>query len=556
MNSRYILLLDSCKSLKQFKQVHTQITASLHLSTEQLSFSLSRLASLCALTPPFGDSLAYAKTIFYHLPNQPISLWNNLIRGLSLSDTPLEAIELYQKLIVSDQRPNSFTYPCLLKACAKLPLSEYGVMLHTHAVKFGVELDSHVQSSLIHFYASTKDLDCAKRVFESCCFYDVVSWNSMIDGCVKCEDLVFARLVFDKMVSRDVISWNTMINGYGILGQVEEARKVFDEMPVRNHVSWNSMLSAYAKCGKLDKGKDLFDRMPYKDLTSWNAMLTCYVECGKSNKALALFEKMLDIGIQPTEVTFVILLSACAQLGSLDQGLRVHQYIKQHKTEVNPIMNTALVDMYARCGDISKALEIFSYMESKDTFAWNTIIVGMAIHGRGKEALQLFEEMKQQGFQPNDLTFVALLVACSHSGMVEEGQNILHCMAKNHGLHPKTEHYGCITDLLARSGCLEEAAKLVASLPVEPNATIWGALVGGCRIYANNAVGERAGKHLIDLQPRYSGRYTQLSNIYASVERWEDASKARLLVKDKGVKKFTGLSVIKHKGFDHSIVDS
>lgn len=429
-----------------------------------------------------------------------------------------------------------------------------GTVVHNHIVKLGLELDSYVQSALIHMYACGKDLDAARQLFDKCSERDVVSWNSMIDGYVKCGELEQARLLFERMECRDVVSWNTMINGYGILGDLSETRKLFDEMPRRNLVSWNSMLAAYSKCGDVGGARRTFDEMPQRDVVSWNAMLTCYSQSGKPNEALALFDEMQAIGIKPTEATIVSLLSACAHLGALEQGARLHSYIKDHKIALNTILSTALVDMYTKCGSLACATEVFYAIEYKDVLAWNTIIAGMAMHGYAKEAHQLFSQMQEAGVRPDDITFVAVLGACSHVGMVNEGRRLLHCMSNTYKIDPKVEHYGCVIDLLARAGLLEEAIELIETMPVEPNANAWGALLGGCRIHGNIDIGERVGKRLLELQPQHSGRYVLLSNIYSASNRWDDARKVRNLMRAKGVTKLPGLSMIELKGIVHQFM--
>ncbi|CBI29005.3 unnamed protein product, partial [Vitis vinifera] len=306
--------------------------------------------------------------------------------------------------------------------------------------------------------------------------------------------------------------------------------------------------------GKRDDAFGLFSEMPCRDVVSWNSMLACYAQCGKPNEALALFDQMRAVGVKPTEATVVSLLSACAHLGALDKGLHLHTYINDNRIEVNSIVGTALVDMYAKCGKISLATQVFNAMESKDVLAWNTIIAGMAIHGHVKEAQRLFKEMKEAGVEPNDITFVAMLSACSHAGMVDEGQKLLDCMSSSYGIEPKVEHYGCVIDLLARAGLLEEAMELIGTMPMEPNPCALGALLGGCRIHGNFELGEMVGKRLINLQPCHSGRYILLSNIYAAAKKWDDARKVRNLMKVNGISKVPGVSVIELKGMVHRFV--
>ncbi|KAK9120352.1 hypothetical protein Syun_017969 [Stephania yunnanensis] len=219
-----------------------------------------------------------------------------------------------------------------------------------------------------------------------------------------------------------------------------------------------------------------------------NAMLA-YAQRGKSREALELFDEMKALGVKATEATVVSLL--CAHLGALDQGSSLHKYIDEHKIEVGTITGTSLVDMYARCGSISLARQVFCSIEDKDVLTWNTIIAGNAMHEHANEAHELFTKMQEMGISPNDITFVALLGACSHAGMVEEGQRLLASMSSTYSIDPKVEHYGCVIDLLSRAGRLEEAMDLIEAMPMEPNSSAWGALFGGCRIHGNTEVGER-----------------------------------------------------------------
>ncbi|URE25284.1 Pentatricopeptide repeat-containing protein [Musa troglodytarum] len=382
--------------------------------------------------------------------------------------------------------PNNFTYPFLLKACAACASEPYGCAAHARIVKTGLELDPYIQSALIHAYSECKDLGAARRLL-------------------------------DQMERKDVVSWNTMINGCAILGDLSEARKLFAGMPQRNVVSWNSMLAAHAKCGDVEE-------------------------------ALALFDGMRRTDEKPTDATMVSLLSACAHSGALDQGEQLHAYMEEHKIKLNTILSTALVDMYAKCGSISRAAEIFYAIEQKDLLAWNAIIGGMAIHGRADEALQLFDEMTKSGVRPDDITFVMVLTACSHAGMVKAGRRMLNCMKDSHGIDPKLEHYGCVIDLLARAGLFEEAAELTRAMPMEPSAPALGALLGGCRIHRNSEVADGVGGHLLHLQPGHSGRYVLLSNIYATAGRWDDAKEVRGRMLMNGVAKTPGMSMIEPNG--------
>ncbi|KAI3922938.1 hypothetical protein MKW98_007069 [Papaver atlanticum] len=554
LQNTLIPLLDSCKSIRELKRIHAQIIKEETLTPHGSSIANSKLVSFCAISP--NGNLSYAKLIFNRLQCPTIFTWNSLIRGLSSSKTPLEAVSVYLDMLQKGFQPNNYTFPFVIKACRESSMIRYGVLVHSHVIKFGLQYDSYIQSSLIHMYSNGKDLNTAQLLFDKCSERDVVSWNSMIDGCVKCGSMEYAKAIFRRMVCRDVISWNTMINGYAMLGNIEEAVSLFNEMPKKNVVSWNSMLAGYVKCGDVEGARRIFLEMPKKDIISWNTMLACFAQSGLSNEAMVLFDEMKSVGVKPTEATVVSMLSACAHLGALDQGERLHRYVNSQKISINTVLGTALVDMYARCGNISTASEVFCSIEYKDVLAWNTIISGMAMHGYAEEADRLFREMQEGGLNPDDMTFGAILSAYSHAGMVEEGKRLLACMSKNYGIGPKVEHYGCVIDLLSRAALLEEAVELIETMPMEPNPSAWGALLGGCRIHGNINVGEHVGKHLLNLQPHHSGRHVLLSNIYSAAKRWDDATKVRKLMKNKNVAKVPGVSTIELKGIVHRFVAS
>ncbi|KAJ0967058.1 hypothetical protein J5N97_023975 [Dioscorea zingiberensis] len=539
--------LNSCKTREQLKQAHA------HILKHDPSFEGPALDHL--LSSYARAHLPYAKNLLGLLPHPAPFHYNSLIRALSVSKHPQRSISLFRQMLLRGTRPNNFTYPFLVKSCTEASSIRSGVMVHTHVLKSGLEIDPYIQSALIHMYAGAKEIESAWKVFDGCSDRQTVCWNSMLDGCVKLGEMSQARVLFQRMECKDVVSWNTMINGWVILGELDEARELFAQMPERNVVSWNSMLAGHVKCGDVQGACKVFVEMPQRDIVSWNTMLACYAQSGHSNEALELFDEMKSAGMMPTDATFVSLLSACAHLGALDKGKRLHDYIDRNNIEISTILATALVDMYAKCGSIVRAREIFYGIEKKDLLAWNTMIAGMAMHGYAEDALGLFSEMTESGTMPDDITFVVALSACSHAGMVEEGRCLLDSMQKKYGIDPKVEHYGCVVDLLARSGLLEAAMELTRAMPMEPNAPALGALLGGCRIHENNIkVAENVGKHLLNIQPNQSGRYVLLSNIYATVNRWEDARNVRSMMLANGVAKIPGLSMIELKGVLHQFV--
>ncbi|KAF5179108.1 Pentatricopeptide repeat-containing protein [Thalictrum thalictroides] len=392
--------------------------------------------------------------------------------------------------------PNNYTFALLIKSCIKLTSScskyvveskNIGKMVHGQILKHGVEDFLVIKNSLMNMYCG---MDC----------------------------LIEARLLFDNSLCLDLISWNCMITAYG-------------------------------RCGEVEAARDLFEKMPERNVVTWGAMIDGYVMNSEFSEAIRLFDDMQVSGLKPDATTLVSVLKASGNLGALDQGKHIHLYINENKLgwERNVILGTALVDMYAKCGCIEVALDLFGGIHHKDVILWNVMISGLALHGHGRDALELFFEMWRHGTLPNLTTFVTVLSACAHSGMVEKGIGIFESM-KEYGMEPGIEHYGCLADILGRAGRVHEAEQILSSMPMEPQASHWGALMAACRTHNNIIVGERVGKHLISMEPHDGGRYILLSNMYAAIGRWEDARDIRREMDRKGAKKETGCSSIEKDG--------
>lgn len=405
-----------------------------------------------------------------------------MIRGFSGSENPHQAFHFYTQLLRFDLLPDNLTLPFLIRASAQLGAADMGVQGHGQIIRRGFEQDVYVQNSLVHMYSTCGDINAASRIFETMNCLNVVSWTSMIAGYSKC-------------------------------GDVESARKVFDEMPERNLVTWSIMISGYARNGHFDK-------------------------------AMELFHLLEEEGVMANETVMVSVISSCAHLGALELGERAHDYVLKNDLAMNVILGTAIVDMYAKCGSIEKAIRVFEELRERDSLSWTALIAGLAMHGFAEKAVFYFLEMIKSGLTPRDITFTAVLSACSHGGLVERGLEIFESMKRDYGVEPRLEHYGCMVDLLGRAGKLAEAEKFALEMPTKPNAPIWGALLGACRIHKNAEIAERVGKLLIELLPEHSGYYVLLSNIYARANKWENVENMRQLMKDKRVKKPPGFSLI------------
>lgn len=330
---------------------------------------------------------------------------------------------------------------------------------------------------------------------------------------------------------------------------------MFDEITQPDLPSWNSLITANVKLGLIENARKLFDEAPERNVISWSTMINGYVKCGEYREAIGLFREMqlLEMdGVRPNEFTMSSVLSACGRLGALEHGKWVHAYIDRCGMKVDVVLGTALIDMYAKCGSIERARCVFSELgSSKDVMAWSAMISGLAMHGHREECLGLFSQMQDCGVRPNAITFLGVLCACVHAGLVNEGRQYFKRMSEEFGITPLIQHYGCIVDLYGRAGLIEEAWDVVKSMPMKPDVLVWGALLSGSRMCGNIEMCEFAIKQLIELEPMNSGAYVLLSNVYAKMGRWDAVRCVRGLMEAKGIKKVPGCSLVEVEGVLH-----
>ena len=369
-------------------------------------------------------------------------------------------------------------------------------------------------------------------------------------GYVKSGEVGVARKLFEAMPVRDVVSWNTLVSGYAEIGFMEAARLLFDVMPDKDVVSWNCIIDGYARMGNVGAARELFDRVPLCNIVSWNTMLALYVRSKDYSECFRLFDRMLEAGeAKPNEATLMSVLTACANFGRLDRGKWVHSYIESNGIKPDVLLSTAILTMYAKCGDMDMARNVFDEMPERSVVSWNSMIMGYGMHGNGEKALETFLEMENRGYAPNDATFICILSACTHSGMVLEGWWYFDQMRRVYKIEPTVEHYGCMVDLLARAGLVKDSVELIKKIPMETGPAIWGYLLSACRTHSNSELGEIIAKQLIELEPSDIGPYIMLSNIYASKGKWDDVESVRKMLKENGLQKEEGKSTVGYEYF-------
>lgn len=532
-------MLQSCKTTNQLKEIQTQITIQCVGYTKYI---IPPLLSKCMEF----KKISYAHQVFDQIPDlQDASPWNIMFKGYIQNDMYRDVVVSFRRMMNEDVSLNCFSFPMVLKSCGKLLALVEGEEVHGVVVKVGFLTNTFVGSTLIDMYSSVGRVKCAYRVFNEMVLRNVFTWTSMINGYIANGDLVSARMLFDLAPERDVVLWNRMITGYIECRDMEEARKLFDVMPNKDLMSWNTLLNGYANNGDVEGCENLFEEMKERNIFSWNGLIGGYAHNGRFTEVISAFKRMLnESDVKPNDATLVNVLSACTRLGALDLGKWVHVYAESNGYKHNVYVANGLIDMYAKCGLVGNAVDVFRSMDKRDLISWNTIINGLAVHGRGSDALSLFAEMKNSGVEPDGITFIGVLCACSHMGLVADGFAHFNTMANDYSITPKIEHYGCMVDLLGRAGLLEQAVKFVEKMPVQADAVIWTALLGACRVYKNIDFARLVLQKLIELDPKNPANYVMLANICGDARKWKDVAELKVAMRDTGSRKVPGCSLI------------
>lgn len=551
----------------------------------------SKIIGFCC-TNDFGD-MNYARDLFVKILEPSVYLWNIMIKGYSRINCPEDAASLYVEMLRKDVKPDTYTFPFLLKGFDEGIPFECGKGIHAHICKFGFDLNEYVQHSLIHMYCVYGQVDMARRAFDMNAKTDVAMWNLMVSGynrrkqfeksmklfnvmeekeifpnsvslvsvlsaCSELKDLDAGKRIHqyvkDGKVKSNLILNNALINMYANCGEMEASLGVFSSMQDRDVISWTTIIKGCVNSGQVDQARRYFDQMPHRDSVSWTALLDGYLKVNRFKDVLLLFREMQTANVRPDAFTTVSILTACAHLGALELGEWLRVYIDKYNIKDDICVGNALIDMYLKCGEVDKALRKFANMPRRDKFTWTAVIVGLAANGHGKKALNMFSEMLDAQETPDEVTYVGVLSACTHAGMVNEGRNYFASMATHHEIEPNIVHYGCLVDLLGRSGNLKEAYNVIKNMPMKPNTIVWGTLLGACRLHKDVEMAETAAAQLLLLEPENEAVYVHLCNIYATCKKWESLQALRKIVMERGIKKTPGCSLMEVNGVVHEFV--
>ncbi|GLU11340.1 hypothetical protein SLE2022_280950 [Rubroshorea leprosula] len=555
------IVLKACAGLKWLKlgnMVHGYVKKDQKMVLDM--FVGAELIELYSECGKMGEALK----VFQEFPKPDVVLWTLMVTGYELNGYLEEAVTFFSRMVVKEGiSPDPVTLISLVSACAQLRHGMLGNCVLGFVIRRGFETDISLTNSLLNLYAKSGSVKIAANLFKWMIEKDVVSWSSMI-ACYVCNEAeVKALVLFNEMINQGVEpNAITMVSGLqacALACNLEEGKKIHDLAAKKGFDTDVSVSTAlidmYMKCFSTDEAVDVFRKMPWKDVVCWAALLSGYAQNGMAYMSMGVFRDMLSNETQPDAVALVKILSASLELGILQQAICLHGYVIRSGFENNAFVGASLIELYSKCGSLCDAVKVFEGIFDKDVVIWSAMIAGYGMHGQGREALKLFDWMvKSSAANPNNVTFLSLLSACSHSGLIQEGINIFDIMVHEYKVDPSSEHCGILVDLLGRIGELDKAMDIIKQMPTPVQPHVWGALLGACRIHQNIEMGEVAAKNLFHLDPNHSGYYILLSNIYALSEKWVNMEKIRTSIREKGLKKMFGLSVIEIGNEVHSFV--
>ncbi|KAL8158250.1 hypothetical protein AgCh_002808 [Apium graveolens] len=530
------------------------------------------------------------RKVFDEMSERNVVSWTSLICGFARWGCAEEAVSLFFEMVGNGVRANEVTMVCVISACGKLRNLELGERVWRCVGELGVEENEVLVNAVVDMFMKCGAFDRAREVFRGCVGGNLVLYNTILSNYVHqglarevvpvVNDMLRQGLKPDRITMLSVISAavelenylygkechgyilrnglegcdgisNSLINMYMKCGNKEVACLIFDRMVNKTVVSYNSLIAGLVRNDDVELARKIFSEMPETNLVSWNTILAALVQESLFEEAIEHFRVMQSKGIRSDEVTMVSVASACGYLGALDLAKWTYKYIGTNNVVCDMRLNTALIDMFARCGDTQSAMLVFDSMKERDVSAWTAAIGAMAVEGNGERAVHLFHEMIMQGVKPDEVAFVRVLTACSHGGLVDQGMSIFQSMTESYKISPQIVHYGCVADLLGRAGLLSEALDLIKTMPMAPNDAVWRAFLAACRTHKNEKMATYAAGMIAESTGENSGVQVLLSNIYASAGKWTDVAEVRLNMKAMGIKKVPGSSSIEANGVIH-----
>ncbi|XP_027367842.1 putative pentatricopeptide repeat-containing protein At3g01580 [Abrus precatorius] len=551
-NYTYPLVLKACSCLRALdlgRWIHDTILYNeLHCKIKR------NLYVQCAVIDMFVKcgSLEDARRLFEEMPDRDLALWTAMICGTAWNGEWFEALSLFTKMRSQGLKPDSVIVSSMLPVCGRLENVNLGMALHGCAVRSGFDSDLYVCNAVIDMYCKCGDLLEAHRVFNHMVYRDGVSWTTLIagysqNGLYQESYELYIRMVNMGLTTSAIVA-SSVLPALGKLKLLKRGKEmhsfVLKEGLLSDVVVGSALIDMYANCGSIKEAESIFECMSDKDTTVWNSMIVGYNLVGDFESAFLTFRRIWGAELRPNSITLVSVLPICTQLGALRQGKEIHGYVTKSGLGLNVSIGNSLIDMYSKCGFLELGVKVFNQMMVKNVITYNTVITAYGAHGLGEKGLTFYEQMKVAGIKPNKITFISLLSACSHAGLLDRGWLLYNSMIIDYGIEPDTEHYSCMVDLIGRAGDLDGAYKFITSMPMIPDANVLGSFVGACGLHNKVELAELLAERIFQLNLDDSGHYVLLSNLYASRKRWEDMSKVRSMIKVKGLEKKPGSSWI------------
>ncbi|KAJ4834479.1 hypothetical protein Tsubulata_005628, partial [Turnera subulata] len=523
----------------------------IHGLAEKIGITPDVIVSNALLSMYFKlDRPIHARRVFDNMAIRDAVSWNTLICGYFRMELFQESIKLFGEM-VKRFKPDLLTITSVLRACGRLEDLQFGMFVHDYILRNGIECDITTSNVLIDTYAKCRDLLAAQKVFDTMKCRDIVSWNSLLSGYIQDGNFDQAMRLF-KMIQMDfrpdsitTVKILTVATELADINFGKEIHCLVLKLGFNSDlVVGNALVCVYAKCGEMHNSLKVFENMSIHDIVTWNAIIAACVQAEDCSLGFRMINQMRTEKMMPDKSTMVSILPICALLAAKQQGKEVHASVfRLGFDSVVPVGN-ALIEMYSKCGNLKSAIRVFESMKVKDVVTWTALISAYGMYGEGKKALEAFEGMEAAGIVPDHVAYVAIIYACSHSGLVEEGLACFDQMKKDHRIEPRIEHYACVVDLLSRSGLLNKAEEFILSMPMKPDASVWGALLSACRASRDINMVDRISMHIIHSNSDDIGYYILASNAYATLGKWDHVRMIRKSIKTRGLKKSPGCTWI------------
>ncbi|XP_021807415.1 pentatricopeptide repeat-containing protein At2g03380, mitochondrial [Prunus avium] len=546
-NVVFSIVLKACSELRDFnegRKVHCQIVK----VASPDSFVLTGLVDVYAKC----GWIECSRAVFDGIVDRNVVCWTSMIVGYVQNDCPQDGLVLFNRMREELIKGNQFTLGSVLTACTKLRALHQGKWIHGHLIKTGIEASSFLVTSLLDMYVKCGNIRDARSIFDELPAIDLVSWTAMIVGYTQsgCPDEALKLFTDEKWVGLlpNSITTASVLSSCAQSGNLNLGRSIHGlgiKLGLEDSTVRNALVDMYAKCHMIGDARYIFETILHKNVIAWNSIISGYSQNGSAYEALQLFHQMRSESFSHDAFTLASVLSACTTLGFLSVGSSLHAHsIKDGLLTSNIYVGTALLNLYAKCGDAESARLVFDGMGVKNTVTWSAMIGGYGVQGDSRGSLALFSDMLKKHLEPTEVIFTTLLSACSHTGMVEEGRRYFNSLSQDYNFKPSMKHYACMVDLLARAGKLEEALEFIERMPVQPDVSLFGAFLHGCGLYSRFDLGEAAIRRMLELHPDEACYYVLMSNLYASDGRWSQVNQVRELMKQRGLSKSLAYSQV------------